>query len=166
MKLVGEAYMSDRWWRKTHIDTGCSSQCMFWLYVGKECMVGNRTYSPPMRRSPESATLWRVEVCNFPTIGNGASRMAKSVKIQGIETIIFKRYWLPQRRGASGFHEDSTGAHMKATAKEIAMYHPATTAMRIRAVIWNALVMKMRWSSSKIDNLDEASRQGCKSATE
>lgn len=77
-------------------------------------------------------------------MGIGANRMAKSVRIHGIGSMMFKRYWLPQCPGTSGFQRDFTGRQMNATAIVIAIHQEATIAISARAVVRNALVMKIR----------------------
>lgn len=77
-------------------------------------------------------------------MGIGAKRMAKSVSIHGIGSMTFKRYWLPQCPGTSGFHCDFTGEQMKAAARVTEIHQEATIAISTRAVVRNAFVMKIR----------------------
>lgn len=99
-------------------------------------------------------------------MGIGANRIAKSVRIQGIGSITFKRYWLPQCPGTLGFHRDLTGEQTNAPAKVIEIHQEATIAISTSTVVRNALVMNIRYSSIKIDSFDDASRHGCISDAE
>ena len=55
---------------------------------------------------------------------------------------------------------------MNATAKLMEIHQEVTIAIRARAIVRNVLVMKIRLRSIKTDNLDDASRHGCKSDAE
>ena len=55
---------------------------------------------------------------------------------------------------------------MNTTAKVIEIHQEATIAISARAVVRNALVMKIRQSSIRMDSFDDASRHGCISDAE
>ena len=111
------------------------------------------TYKPPSRNRQANPTFCRRGSCNFHTIGNGISRMIRSVTIQGIGGTMARLCLLPQWADMVGSQFAAMGIQMRVSARIVPTHHNSITTPMIFSRRRNTGIMKMRWKSIKTEIL-------------
>lgn len=110
----------------------------------REGGVRCQSYKPPVMNNAHNSALAVPRSCKSLITNNGAIKIAKSVRTHGIGANSKTTRRFPHRWGISGSQLNRMGEHMKAKAVVMDIHHKSTIKPRIRTVIRNVRVIKMR----------------------